>query len=273
MSELTLLAMRHGAPPAADKLTVLGVPISKVTMPAVINLVGRWISRGEARQISTCDVHCLMRAQTDARLAEALQNADVVVPDGKPVAWTVRVRFGPGIERVCGPDLMLALCERSAQTGWRHYFYGGADGVAEALAEELQLRYPGLEVAGTECPPFRRQTAAEIAGTRQRILQSRADIVWVGLGCPKQDVWMLENASSLPGVVSIGVGAAFDFHTGRIARAPVWMQRNGLEWFHRLASEPRRLWPRYLVLAPRFVLATLPGTLVMGARRAMRRKG
>jgi len=273
MSELTLLAMRHASAPVPDKLTVLGVPISKVTMPSVLNVVGTWIARGEPRQISTCDVHCLMRAQTDERLADALQNADVVLPDGKPVAWTVRARFGPGIERVCGPDLMLALCERSAQTGWRHYFYGGADGVAEALAAELQRRYPGLAVAGAECPPFRQQAVAEVAATRQRILDSKADIVWVGLGCPKQDVWMLENAKKLPGVVSIGVGAAFDFHTGRIARAPVWMQRNGLEWFHRLASEPKRLWRRYLVLAPKFVIATLPGTLLMGARRALYPRG
>ena len=246
---------------AADQIEILGIPVSLVTMDQTVNLVGMWIARGESRHISTCDVHGLMRSQADQSLAAALRSADIVTPDGKPLVWTGRLRHGPGIGRVCGPDLMLALCERSVLTGWRHYFYGGGEGVADQLAEKLQARFPGLQVAGVECPPFRDLSAAERQESRSRIVNAGTDILWVGLGCPKQDLWMAENARDLPGVTSIGVGAAFDFHTGRIARAPRWMQDWGLEWLHRLASEPRRLWKRYLVLAPRFVLATGPATL------------
>ena len=249
------------APRPMQPLPILGVPISRITLDSTLSFIGTWLARGDSRQISTCDVHVLMRAQTDRRLAAALRAADLVTPDGKPVEWTARLRYGPGIGRVCGPDLMLALAERSAKTGWRHYFYGGAEGVADELARRLEARYPGLVVAGAECPPFRTLTEVELAATRRRIIDAGTDILWVGLGCPKQDYWMLENARHLPGVVSIGVGAAFDFHTGRIERAPVWMRRSGLEWLHRLASEPRRLWHRYLVLAPRFLALTLPGTL------------
>lgn len=253
-----------------EQRAVLGVPLSRLTMERAVNIVGTWVARGETRYISTCDVHCLMRAQTDPGLRQALANADIVAADGAPVAWTARMRFGPGIARVCGPDLMLELCARSSVTGWRHYFYGGAEGVAETLASELQRRYPGLEVAGTACPPFRELSQDERQAALDHIQQSKADIVWVGLGCPKQDAWMFENARKLEGVVSIGVGAAFDFHSGRVTRAPAWIRKAGFEWLHRLCSEPRRLWRRYLVLAPQFVLATLPETVVLGLRRKLK---
>jgi N-acetylglucosaminyldiphosphoundecaprenol N-acetyl-beta-D-mannosaminyltransferase len=149
---------------------------------------------------------------------------------------------------------MLEVCERAAREGWRIYLYGGADGVAQALAERLAKSFPGLEVAGRQTPPFRPLDDDELEAALAEIRAARPHIVWVGLGCPKQEIWMLRNASRLSGCVTIGVGAAFDFHSGRIARAPRWMRDNGLEWLHRLASEPRRLWRRYLVLAPRFIV-------------------
>lgn len=257
-------------PRPLQQLPILGIPISRITLDSAVSIIGTWIARGDTRQVSTCDVHALMRAHGDPQLAASFKGADLVTPDGKPLEWTARLRYGPGVGRVCGPDLMLALAERSAMTGWRHYFYGGAEGVADELAHALAERYPGLEIAGTECPPYRALTETELAATRQRILDAGTDILWVGLGCPKQDLWMAENARLLPGVVSIGVGAAFDFHTGRITRAPRWMQRSGLEWLHRLASEPRRLWRRYLVLAPRFLALTVPETLAVAMRRLMR---
>ncbi len=159
---------------------------------------------------------------------------------------------------------MPALCERSSARGTRHFFYGGGPGVAESLAERLQARFPGLEVAGTHTPPFRPLSEAEDASVVRLINESRADIVWVGLSTPKQERWMAAHLGRLEAPVMLGVGAAFDFHAGVIARAPAWMQKSGLEWCYRLASEPRRLWRRYLVMAPRFgVLVVLQ---VLGLR-------
>lgn len=260
---------------ATQRVPILGVPVSTVTIERAISTVGDWIGEGESRYISTCDVHCIMRARSEPNLLAAFNAADMVVPDGKPVEWTARARTDQPMTRVCGPDLMLELSKRSAETGWRHYYYGGAPGVAEDLAERMSKRYSGLQVAGTWCPPFRPMSEAEQDEEVARIIDSGAQIVWVGLGCPKQDLWMHTHAHKIPGAVSIGVGAAFDFHTGRIARAPVWMQKNGLEWAHRLSSEPSRLWRRYLVMAPQFLvlsgLETLEGKA--RARKTFRQTG
>jgi len=225
-----------------------------VTIDQTVSTVGDWIADGTSHYISTCDVHCIMRARSEPKLMAAFKAADMVVPDGKPVEWTARARTDQPMTRVCGPDLMLALSELSTETGWSHYYYGGAPGVADDLAETMRTRYPGLQVAGSHCPPFRPMSDDEQDEEVKRIADSGADIVWVGLGCPKQDLWMHKHARRIPGAVSIGVGAAFDFHTGRVARAPVWMQKNGLEWAHRLSSEPGRLWRRYLLMAPQFLV-------------------
>ena len=149
---------------------------------------------------------------------------------------------------------MLELCEQGLRRGWRHYFYGGAEGVATELVRRLELRFSTLAVAGTQSPPFRKLTQSELDHSLAHISAARPDIVWVGLGCPKQEIWMREHAKKIEGAVVIGVGAAFDFHSGKIARAPSWMRRMGLEWLHRLVSEPARLWRRYLVLGPQFLL-------------------
>jgi N-acetylglucosaminyldiphosphoundecaprenol N-acetyl-beta-D-mannosaminyltransferase len=155
---------------------------------------------------------------------------------------------------------MLALCELSARRGYTHYFYGGAAGVAERLAQALQQRVPGLKVAGSYSPPFRPQVSLEASETIAQINASDPDIIWVGLGTPKQDLWMAAHRPLLKAPVIIGIGAAFDFHTGRIPQAPHWMQRNGLEWLFRLWQEPRRLWYRYLVYNPLFILLVLAQT-------------
>ncbi len=210
-----------------------------------------------------------MRAQDDAKHMSALKGADMVTADGTPLVWVARLRGEKRLSRVPGPDLLSAVCERSEREGWSHYFYGGAEGVAGRLAERLQRDYPDINIAGTHCPPFRALSAEEKKTDIARINASGADIVWVGLGCPKQEIWMLENQAGLKGQVVIGVGAAFDFHTGRIERAPRWMRENGLEWLHRLASEPRRLWRRYLVLAPRFVVLSLAETIGQLGRKAL----
>jgi N-acetylglucosaminyldiphosphoundecaprenol N-acetyl-beta-D-mannosaminyltransferase len=232
---------------------ILGVAVSVVDMQRATHQIGLWVDAGEARYVCAADVNSIMQAQRNAAHMEALRNADMVLPDGTPLVWVSHLRGQHSMQRVPGPDIMLQLCEMGVKRNWRHFFYGGAEGVAEGLAERFQRRFPGLLVAGTHAPPFRLLSAEEQARDLERINAAHPDIVWVGLGCPKQEIWMRENASRLKGAVVIGVGAAFDFHGGRIPRAPLWMRRNGLEWLHRLSCEPSRLWRRYLVLGPAFL--------------------
>jgi N-acetylglucosaminyldiphosphoundecaprenol N-acetyl-beta-D-mannosaminyltransferase len=232
---------------------ILGVPISVVDMPSAIHQIGQWADAGETRYVCAADVNSVMQAQRNPAHLSALRSADMVLPDGTPLVWVSRLRGQRAAQRVPGPDIMLQLCAAGVGRGWRHYFYGGAEGVADGLAQALQRRFPGLLVAGTHAPPFRPLSPAEQARDLEQINAARPHIVWVGLGCPKQEMWMRENAAKLKSAVVIGVGAAFDFHAGRIPRAPVWMRRNGLEWLHRLGCEPARLWRRYLVLGPAFL--------------------
>ena len=234
-------------------LPVLGVPVSVLNMNSALDTIARWIDEKSVHYVCAADVHSIMRAQDDTAHKFALRQADLVLPDGMPVTWIGKLRGEKAIERVCGPDLMLRVFERSAEKGWRHYFYGGAEGVADLLTRRAIERYPNLTVVGTDCPPFRPLSQAEIGEAIARINSAAPDIIWVGLGCPKQERWMLENVTKLNHAVLIGVGAAFDFHSGNVRRAPVWMRSSGLEWLHRLLCEPRRLWRRYLSLAPRFV--------------------
>jgi N-acetylglucosaminyldiphosphoundecaprenol N-acetyl-beta-D-mannosaminyltransferase len=169
-----------------------------------------------------------------------------------PLVWLGRAAVGPHVDRVYGPDLMLACCERSRALGYRHYFYGGAPGVADKLAARLSARFPGLVVCGTFSPPFGKLSPEEDEAIVRRINEAHADIVWVGLSTPKQERWMDQHRDRLDAPVLIGVGAAFDFHAGLKRQAPRWIQRSGLEWLFRLLTEPRRLWRRYLRNNPEF---------------------
>jgi N-acetylglucosaminyldiphosphoundecaprenol N-acetyl-beta-D-mannosaminyltransferase len=186
------------------------------------------------------------------------ETADLVLADGTPLTWISRLR-GVRVGRVPGTDLIDAVCHASAGTGLKHYFFGGAPGVATRMAEALKAKYPGLEVAGCYSPPMRSLAPGAALSEEERaeiadIAATGADFIWVGISTPKQETWITQATQLLPHGVCFGVGAAFDFHTGRVKRAPLWMQRNGLEWFHRLLSDPKRLWRRYLILAPKFVL-------------------
>jgi N-acetylglucosaminyldiphosphoundecaprenol N-acetyl-beta-D-mannosaminyltransferase len=232
---------------------ILGVKVSTIGMRPVVDTIGGWISSNERRSVCACDVHSLVRAQDDQQHRRALNSADLVLPDGVPLVWVGKLRGHGGMERVCGPDLLRAVCARSLETGWSHYFYGGAPGVANLLAGTLAQRFPGLKIVGMLTPPFRPLTARERQQTADIISTAAPDIVWIGLGCPKQEQWMLDNVGLYEGVVFIGIGAAFDFETGRVKRAPKWMQSHGLEWLYRLSSEPRRLGKRYLYSVPRFL--------------------
>ncbi|MEO1265855.1 MAG: WecB/TagA/CpsF family glycosyltransferase, partial [Pseudomonadota bacterium] len=259
--------------PAADqRINILGVPVSVVDMTTAIERIGGWIARKEARYVCVSDVHSVMRGHDDPDHMAALADADMVTPDGTPLVWVSRLRGNTEIRRVCGPDLMLEICKASEASGWRHYFYGGTEATGASLSEKLATYYPGLNICGSYAPPFRPLSAEETEAALDHIRASRADIVWVSLGCPKQERWMHEMSARLPGMTLIGVGAAFDFHSGNVKRAPVWMQRNGLEWLHRLMSEPRRLWRRYLIMAPRFVLLSVAETL-KGRRKLTTARG
>jgi len=248
------------------RAVILGVPISIINMQSALDIISSWVSQKQSRFITAVDVHGVMTAQSSPTHLQALRSADMVTPDGLPLVWVGRARGHREMGRVAGPDLIAAVCEQSAVRGWRNYFYGGAPHVVQELSLRLKQSYPGLIVVGVESPPFRPLTDAEKRETARRINESRADIVWVGLGCPKQERWISDMKPLIERAVLIAVGAAFDFHSGNISRAPRWMQRSGFEWLHRLCSEPRRLWRRYLVLAPSFVAMAVRESLISRGR-------
>lgn len=249
-------------PSIADRpacFRLLGIPVSIVTMERAVGCVTRWASGAEHRIVFVREVASLMVTREDPVLRALHECADLVVPDGMPLVWAGRLNgFGTDIGRVSGADLMDAVCQRSVELGQSHYFFGGKLGVADAMAARLVKRYPGLNVVGHASPPMRDigpdfQLVDEALHEVEAIRAADPDFIWVGMSSPKQEYWIARAAVHCGRGVFFGVGAAFDFHSGAVRRAPVWMQRNGLEWLHRLASEPRRLWRRYLLLAPRFV--------------------
>ena len=231
--------------------TVLGIPISATNPQSAMSHVLGWVNDDVGRFICVREVSSLMVCKNDPYLLALHSDASLVFPDGMPLVWIGKKR-GFDVQRTCGPDFMELMMASSVERNLKHYLFGGKPGVVEKLADKIRGRYPGVDIVGKETPPFRTMTELEKEATRQRILNSGADIVWVGISSPKQDVWMHENFRQLSQTL-IGVGAAFDFLSGEVNRAPVWMQRLGLEWLSRLYSEPRRLWRRYLILAPKFV--------------------
>lgn len=234
------------------RVNILGVGVSAVDMEMALGMIDGWIARRERRYVCVTGVHGVMESQRDEALRRIHNAAGMVTPDGMPLVWLSRLKGFRHVERVYGPDLMLALCEHSVDRGYRHFFYGGAEGVAEQLTARLKAQFPGLQVAGVYAPPFRPLTPDEDAQIVQMINAANPDVVWVGLSTPKQERWMAAHVERLASVL-IGVGAAFDFLAGCKPQAPRWMQRSGLEWCFRLATEPRRLARRYLVNNPRFV--------------------
>jgi len=232
---------------------VLGVGVSAVNMRLALEVVDAWITRRDRNYICITGVHGVMESQRDSQLRKIHNDAGLVTPDGMPLVWLSKWSGHSFVERVYGPDLMLELCKHSLRKGYRHYFYGGDEGVPELLAERLTAHFPGLSVVGTYSPPFRALSDEEDRDIVAAINTAHPDVVWVGLSTPKQERWMAAHVGRLDAPVLIGVGAAFDFHAGLKRQAPYWMQRSGTEWLFRLATEPRRLWRRYLQNNPRFV--------------------
>jgi N-acetylglucosaminyldiphosphoundecaprenol N-acetyl-beta-D-mannosaminyltransferase len=217
------------------------------------NRIQAWAEAQQSCYVVAANVHVVMTAYFDPAYQQVVNQAALVTPDGMPLVWGLRQLGMAGQPRVYGPDLMLAWCERAAQTGLSIYLYGGTEATLLKLTQTLQHQFPGLTIAGAYAPPFRVLSPQEEADDVARIQDSGARVVFVGLGCPKQEQWMHRQQGHLP-TVMIGVGAAFNFFSGEVSQAPRWMMDWGLEWLYRFSQEPRRLWRRYLVNNPLFVL-------------------
>nr|WP_299853779.1 WecB/TagA/CpsF family glycosyltransferase [Sphingomonas bacterium] len=232
---------------------ILDIPVTVTDHYRAAMRLLEGIRLGRSCYVCARDVHGLMLAQEDPALCAIHQEAEMVLPDGMPLVHVARLRGHRSIRRVAGPDFVETMADLGRAADVRHYFHGGRPGVAARMSARLRARFPGMVIAGCSSPPFGVLSDAEERVQIATIMASAPDIVWIGLGTPKQERWMHRHYREMPGVTLVGVGAAFDFHAGVVKRAPLWMQRASLEWLHRLLSEPRRLWRRYLLLAPAFL--------------------
>lgn len=240
--------------PVVEQISVLDVPLALTDYERALDWIDAAVAAGAREYVCVAAVHTVMESREDEALRSAVAGAAFTVPDGQPLAWALRA-LGHDIDsRVYGPELMARACERAARSGQRHYLYGGRDQSALfKLTLRLRQRFPGLRIVGGYSPPFRAMSEAELDAVAADINRARPDVVWVGIGVPKQEKWMAAMRDRLDAPVLVGVGAAFDFHAGLVPQAPGWMQRHGLEWLYRLKQEPRRLWKRYARHNPRFV--------------------
>jgi N-acetylglucosaminyldiphosphoundecaprenol N-acetyl-beta-D-mannosaminyltransferase len=242
-------------PPPPGTVDVLGVPLACTDYDATVDWIEAMVADRRRGYVCVAATHTVMAAREDAELRAAVLGSSMTVPDGQPLVWAMNALGANLHARVYGPTLMQRAMERSVQTGTRHFLYGGrSDAALASLTDNLRRRHPGVNLVGGYVPPFRPLTAHEEEHVVAAIDDSGADVVWVGIGVPKQEKWMAAMRERLQAPVLIGVGAAFDFHAGLVPQAPRWMQEAGLEWTFRLAAEPRRLWRRYLRYNPRFVV-------------------
>ncbi len=221
-------------------------------MAEAISETEKLIRQNGKGYICVTGVHGIMVAQQDAEFRRILNESFLTTPDGMPTVWVGHYQ-GFALERVYGPDFMLDFCRHSVELGLRHFFYGGSEGVAQALKASMEKMIPGLDVVGTYTPPFRPLTASEFDDLRSLVAQTNPDVMWVGLSTPKQERFMAEHLDKLNVRVMVGVGAAFDIHTGRVKSTPAWIRNIGMQWLHRLTQERKRLWRRYLRNNPRFL--------------------
>jgi N-acetylglucosaminyldiphosphoundecaprenol N-acetyl-beta-D-mannosaminyltransferase len=249
---------------------ILGVNISETSYTSATSQIRTWALAGESRYACIANVHILMTGHDSSDFNKVINNADLVTPDGMPLVWMLRLKGVKGQERVYGPTLMLHILEMAAREQIPVGFYGADEATLKILVGRMRERFPGLQVTYAYSPPFRPLDEQESDQITDEITASGVRILFVGLGCPKQEIWMAEHKGKIP-TVMLGVGAAFDFHAGRKPQAPTWMQAIGLEWFFRLLHEPRRLARRYLYNNPRFILlalADLLGILERGKKEA-----
>ena len=227
-----------------DKNTIEGVRFDLVDYDAVLRKIQEWRQVGERTYVCITNPHCVLLCHRDPAMAEATAGAGLTLPDGVGIVLAARILGYGRSARVTGPALMLRMCDQGREHDLRHYFYGGGEGVANRMSQRLAAAYPGLSIAGTSSPPFRPLTAEEESAELERMNRSKADVIWVGLGAPKQEKWMAAHRERLEATVLIGVGAAFDFHSGNVKWAPRWMRTLGLEWLYRTVHEPRRVGPK-----------------------------
>ncbi len=238
-----------------DRVNVLGVGVSVLNLESAREALLAAIDSQTKGYVCITGVHGVMESQANGALKGVHNRAFLVTPDGMPMVWMGRLAGHRTMGRVYGPDLMKEMCRVSGARKLRHFFYGGANGVAVELKHRLERQFSDLLVVGTYEPPFRPLNSEEFSDLQSQVAAARPDVFWVGLSTPKQEHFMAENLSKLDTTLMIGVGAAFDFHAGRVRQAPYWVQRSGFEWMYRLCSEPKRLWRRYLSNNPRFVWA------------------
>jgi N-acetylglucosaminyldiphosphoundecaprenol N-acetyl-beta-D-mannosaminyltransferase len=249
-----VLAAGHVPPLGLPRANVLGVGVHAIDMRQALNVFRSAVEEGRKGYVCVTGVHGIMEAQRNSDFRAILNGSLLTTPDGVPTVWVGRCQGHSHMRRVFGPELMLEVCAMSVGKGYTHFLYGGANGVVEELEASLECRFPRIRIVGTYSPPFRPLNEAEKEDLCARVARAKPDIFWVGLSTPKQERFMAEYLPKLDTRIMVGVGAAFDFHTGRIQDAPPWMKNAGLQWIHRLKQEPRRLWKRYLYNNSRFVL-------------------
>jgi N-acetylglucosaminyldiphosphoundecaprenol N-acetyl-beta-D-mannosaminyltransferase len=232
---------------------VLGINVSAIDLDRAVEMADRWIAAENRGYICVTGVHGIMEAQSDSELRHILNNAFINAPDGTPMSWVGRLQGFNKMDRVFGPDLMASLCQISIERNYRHFLYGGESGVAELLKQRLESKFPGLQIVGTYTPPFRNLTDEEEEEVFRQVQELQPHILWVGLSTPKQERFMARYVDRLQVPLMVGVGAAFDYHTGRISDCSDWIKRAGLQWLHRLLQDPGRLWKRYLKNNPAFL--------------------
>ena len=232
--------------------TVIDINISETSYEAATRQIQSWARAGESRAVYAANVHVIMEGHDDVKFRKILNRADLIAPDGMPLVWMMRLKGVKSQQRTYGPTLMLCVLEMAAREGIPVGFYGGMPTTLARLVNRIKMVHPGLQVGYTFSPPFRSLNSEEAKQIGHEITSSGIRILFVGLGCPRQEIWIDGQRGCLSAVM-IGVGAAFDFHAGTKPQAPAWMQKIGLEWLFRLLTEPRRLWKRYLYHNPRFI--------------------
>tara|TARA_B100002052_G_scaffold297744_1_gene329231 strand:+ start:3162 stop:3917 length:756 start_codon:yes stop_codon:yes gene_type:complete len=237
-----------------QKINVLDVGISQVKINDILELVPKFIKTDNKGYVTVTGAHGIIESRRDEKIRSIHNGSYMSIPDGMPCVWVSKLKKSKNIERCFGPEVFIKVMEISAKNNIKHYFYGGNVGIADKLKLNMEKLFPGIQIVGTYCPPFRPLNQKEEKELFDDIEESKPDIVWVGLSTPKQEIFMSEYLPKLKTKLMFGVGAAFDYHTGSLVIAPKWVQNSGLEWLFRLLMEPRRLWKRYFDIVPKFIM-------------------
>jgi N-acetylglucosaminyldiphosphoundecaprenol N-acetyl-beta-D-mannosaminyltransferase len=263
--------MKDEASEETRRYQILEIGFDLISFETVIRTIGRWRRNRERQYIAAAPPHSVLLCHRDKQVKRAMERAGLVVPDGVGIIMAARLLGYPHFGRVAGPELMLKLADCGRRHGYRHFFYGGAENVAGRLARRLSAMYPGLKVAGTYCPPFGEITEEQDREIVRTINAAQPDVVWVGLGAPKQEKWMEAHLGSIDATAMIGVGAAFDFHSENVKWSPAWVRKLGIEWAYRLAQNPARMWRRNID-SPLFLSKVLWQRLTMISRNGSQMK-